>query len=152
MKIRKSGSLVLAFSLYWAMGTTSAAQTSYPMVCRGGGSMVIFYDGLRSPPTVTVAFESATHAAGTTSPGPGQCAWLDRPLNSQEPRRLLFTESLGGIQVIWSLDRGSADRLAQVRHGGAQTSAIVNALDGDLFYLHAYNDRNAHLRVTRFGP
>jgi hypothetical protein len=90
------------------------------------------------------------------SPGVGQCAWLDRPISPDEPRVLMFEESLQNIQLIFSKDRGSAQspRMAQVRAGwGPHLESVIQSLNGDLFYVHVYNNREREAFVVRrWGP
>jgi hypothetical protein len=70
---------------------------AYPFFCRGGGPFA--FDTLRQidgVPIIQVAmtFTPATSAALATGTGlaQGTCAWVDRPLNAQEPAVVRFTQ------------------------------------------------------------
>lgn len=59
-----------------------AAPTSYPMQCRGGGSITL---GLNTQGNVGLLyFQKAPHKAGLGLQA-GQCAWLDRAIGPNEP-------------------------------------------------------------------
>ena len=84
-----SNPLGLATALAIFMPQQVHAQTSYPMVCRGGGSMrIISSPDLRRDHTrIEIRFRKATAAYdfGRGLIRPGECAWLDRPINLAEP-------------------------------------------------------------------
>jgi len=68
----------------------------------------------------------------------------------------MFEESLKDIQLIFSKGRGSQNRqrMAQVRaEWGPHLENIVESLNGDLFCVHVYNNRDlGAFVVRRFGP
>jgi hypothetical protein len=75
---------------------------AYVLLCRGGGPFG--FDTLRqmdSVPIIEVAlgFRPATIAGGPdgTALDRGTCAWVDRPLNAQEPSLIWFTQPLTGM-------------------------------------------------------
>jgi len=60
--------------------TSFAAPQSYPMQCRGGGSIGL----TASTPTAGMYYGKAPHKA-SLGLGVGQCAWLDRAIGQNEP-------------------------------------------------------------------
>src|SRR6266849_9155143 len=80
------GMVALIFSLF---SGRSAAQLkgreSYPLVCRGGGSLEI---GI-APGVTRIGF---TFSKGTKPAGkglaPGECSWVDRGMHADEPDKV----------------------------------------------------------------
>ena len=78
------GTLAL-ISQFFSGGNVARAQQTYPLVCRGGGSLVIgLAPGERN---IGFVFTRATRPAGAGL-APGECSWVDRGLSSAEPDRL----------------------------------------------------------------
>lgn len=71
---------------------------SYPIVCRGGAPLLFTYaatSDLSSDPQVWLVFNKASTNVGTSWENighlsPGQCAWLDRPVGTNEPNRIVL--------------------------------------------------------------
>jgi hypothetical protein len=61
-----------------------AANQSYPMVCKGGGSMQVKILNAKHA-TMNISFRKSRNPASSIPPGPGECAWLDRAISAQEP-------------------------------------------------------------------
>jgi hypothetical protein len=152
--------LVLVAGGLWSSPALSAE--SYPMVCRGGPSMsmrlTFMYPGENVD--VKVFFVAARSAANRSQPGPGECAWLDRPLNAKEPRILKFREnhpittlSLTADGPIDGFPGGSLLPGQMVWDNRREkTKYIYRALTrGEIFYIHARN-KGSYFEVTRFGP
>lgn len=105
--------------------TTDAAATqqSYPMTCRGGGSMSIANDRRNG---VRIRFQ---RGAGAVAAGlsPGQCTWSDRAIGPAEP--------------------------AEICDSGASASQYVGALVQSNQYaiVQVYN-AGPCMKVTRVGP
>lgn len=105
----------------------AAAQTAYPLVCRGGGAMMGSFTAAGG---LSLNFLPGTGAASAGAPSAGECRWLDRAFRPGEPGRL-------------ALPSGSP----------ANAAAIIGAaLRGETFYAHVYNDGTGNMRVTRVGP
>lgn len=73
-------------------------RRDFPLDCRGGGGVV--FDTLLVEPDSARVRLMLTFTAGATASGPegqglepGACAWVDRPLNDAEPRRIQFAIS-----------------------------------------------------------
>lgn len=105
----------------------AAAQTAYPLVCRGGGAMM---GSFNSAGALSLNFVPGTAAASAGTPSAGECRWLDRAFRAGEPGRL-------------ALAHGSPANAL---------SLIGAAMRGETFYAHVYNDGAGNMRVTRVGP
>jgi hypothetical protein len=85
----------LFFVFLLGLASTASFAESYPMICRGGGSMQIntFSEFFANPkgvvmqPTVDVFFTKASGPSGAQGENlnPGECSWLDRAINNAEP-------------------------------------------------------------------
>lgn len=134
------------------------AQVSYTLVCRGGGNMVLSVgsagavDG-RPVSVVGIDFTRATQSATAAPVGQGQCAWLDRPLNSAEPTRLVYNANNTTLHVALRAERAGA--FVEAGHGGVgdgatNFSTLWNAIrDGREFRVEAYNAGDGTMRITR---
>jgi len=118
--------LILIVTVFTTVLMTGSGQSqqSYPMTCRGGGSLTIANDGRNG---VRIGFEPGRGAAHEGL-SPGQCTWSDRPLHPNEPTSLC--------------------------DNGATASGYVGDLvrsDGYVI-VQVYNDGRGCMRVTRVGP
>lgn len=68
------------FALTLTAATTSYAAQSYPMQCRGGGSI-----GLTASTRTAVLYFGKAPNRASVGLAPGQCAWLDRAIGTNEP-------------------------------------------------------------------
>jgi len=93
-------------------------QQSYPLICRGGGSLVTG----AAPGDENIGF---TFARGTKPAGeglaPGECSWTDRGMYSSEPDRVSQhveggSESLGGGALAPETD-GTRNFILQTHTG-----------------------------------
>ncbi|MCF4967997.1 hypothetical protein [Nostoc sp. CMAA1605] len=103
---------------------TANAQTSYPMTCRGGGTLSIQNDGGNG---VRINFQAGRGAA-PQGLSPGECTWSDRALRSGEPTTIC--------------DRASS--------AAQYVSRLVQSNEYSIFQV--YNDGRGCMRVTRVGP
>ena len=116
---------------------------AYALVCRGGGPFA--FDTLRQMdgvPIIQVAmgFTPAGSAAGSDPSGlpRGRCAWVDRPLNAQEPSVVWFTQPLAGMAgpqdglrdpdrywrfMVYNTGQG---HLESVAHAAWRTAAVAS--------------------------
>jgi hypothetical protein len=104
------------------------------------------------PTLVLIAhFSKAPTGADAQQPGPGQCAWLDRPVGPDEPSLLRFE---GAGQVQWF--RVSGPTLVEF-HATDGIDRIVKSPGGQqLFTVMAYNaafqDGRRYFHVTNVLP
>ncbi|BAY66938.1 hypothetical protein NIES22_70820 (plasmid) [Calothrix brevissima NIES-22] len=103
---------------------TANAQQSYPLTCRGGGTLSIQNDGSNG---VRINFQPG---AGAVPQGlsPGQCTWSDRALRSGEPTTICDS-SASAAQYVGLL---------------VQTDQYP--------ILQVYNNGRGCMQVTRVGP
>lgn len=143
-------------------GAAAADPPSYTLLCRGGPSMTlnmahdVFAGGALGRSQLAIDFQRAPQGADSAAPGPGQCAWRDRPLNNAEPTSLFQyaegTEAsirFGGDGRISTDSRGY--RLAaEGREPAASdwTYLMSQILNGTPFSVEAYN-AGAGLAITR---
>jgi hypothetical protein len=130
------------------------AQTSYTLWCRGGGDMqmVVGANAIDGHAVTWLRFHftpMSTAAAASTPPGPGQCSWLDRPLNPDEPQTVQL--SARDVSPVSTLNGGV---LATIDFNGASASAdkaraIWSAYQaGGDFRVMVYNTGGGYMNVT----
>ncbi|OKH10987.1 hypothetical protein NIES592_23190 [Fischerella major NIES-592] len=103
---------------------TAHAQQSYPMTCRGGGTLSIRNDGGNG---VRIRFQPGDGAA-TQGLSPGQCTWSDRALRPGEPTTIC-DNSASAAKYVSLLVQSNQYAIVQV-----------------------YNDGQGCMQVTRVGP
>lgn len=122
MPFAKLSLTLAAATMIFAIAPADASPRSYQLICKGGGAMVAT---IKSNGTIALRFSPGSEAG---VPQAGQCTWVDRGFRAGEPNLL----SLAG-------DRDG-------------TTYLLNGmLSGDRFYVHAYNDNNGRMVVTRIG-
>jgi len=154
-----AGMLGLAAMVFVLCGMFSvsayAKSSAYVLECRGGGEMnaTVYKNG----EVAIKGFRSARTAASARPPGPGECAWLDRPMRRDEPKEL------------WDAHRKSPLAFVTMRRGYKYTISlmdtarypIITVLDaimgGQVFLVHVRQVRITHgsrqiLRIERIGP
>jgi len=129
----------------------SLEAPDYVLQCRSGGDMSAILD--RTPTNSAVKIyniRKSRYGAGNRKPGLGECAWLDRPLSSREPNRLLYkikarkttfskvTISKRGIELTWGND--------------PIVNFLKNLKSGQLYYFHVKNNHQGWLEIIRLGP
>ena len=111
-----------AATMILAIVPADASPRSSQLICKGGGAMVAT---IKSNATISLRFSPGSEPGVAQA---GQCTWVDRGFRAGEPNVL----SLAG-------DRDG-------------TTYLLNGmLSGDRFYVHAYNDNNGRMVVTRIG-
>jgi hypothetical protein len=77
--------------------SAAAAQQTYPLVCKGTNLGVSASSG-----GVTIPFARHPSGAGVLWDAltPGSCAWVDRPVSSNEPNRLCYIGA-GPFDISW---------------------------------------------------
>ncbi|KAA3629589.1 MAG: hypothetical protein DWQ09_04950 [Proteobacteria bacterium] len=145
--------MVLVTGLVFPPGASKAiAAESYPLVCRGGGAMTTSYTIWRGgEQAFRIRFAKARQGAGARQPAPGECAWVDRPLNNNEPAYLEFYTERGFRGIDLEM-QGS--NLVAKSYGHEVVRYLSQAIGKQqLFYVRAFNERGKNrLRITRTGP
>jgi hypothetical protein len=104
-------------------GANTPAQTpSYPLSCRGGGTMVASATG---DGFVRITFAPAGQASTVAAPRPGECAWSDRGFRPGEPQ-----------MMVYALSAKNSEALLQA------------AKSGGTFQVHAYNNSQGAMVVS----
>lgn len=133
-------------------------QPSFPMACMGGGNMRV---AMRTSerPWFSITFDKASTGVSGGALLPGQCAWLDRPLNSAEPTLAVFNDEQKRDPIDGLFITQSGITVAGWKAGdGDAFRYVADAVrSGAIFYFHAYtrpptDDGRQWLVITRLGP
>lgn len=146
---------IVCLSLIWP--TAFASNKSYPMVLRGGGNMTAHYARGSGETVLNITFERAPYGANQQQPGPGQCAWLDRPLSPDEELFLQYKSKNNKITVL-KIQKGiiQVDKY-EGSSGGHDLKYLIDAIHkGELFNVHVTRAKtpwgSPYLKITRVGP
>jgi hypothetical protein len=135
-------------------GSAARAQAGYPLVCRSGGGMQLSWSSLANARTHFIAYYSrAPNAAGTNSPlQSGQCAWVDRPLDTAEPTAMLW--DLDATVGVRFKANGPSTPVVAVTGGFDQARAKLFVdyvrTSGLYFVATVYNSNAGYMVVTDF--
>ncbi len=141
---------------FWEL-SAFADSKSYPMVCCGGGDMSAMYTRVGGESIVAITFERSPYADNQQHPGPGQCAWLDRPLSAEEQLELRYTNKKNKI-TNWTIKKDKIEVLKyEGNNGGRDLKYLIEALhEGRLFNIQAKRAKtpwgSPYLKITRVGP
>ena len=146
--------LALATLAAGFIGTTFAltAQSEardYVMTCRAGGQMQAVAGQRVSTREafVHIKFKPGTAGAAVRAPRAGECTWIDRGFRAGEPTKLVYKENGSWIQSVCSLNG------CTTRSNSRSMLTLINAVkSGRPFQVHAHNDRQGNMIVTRVGP
>lgn len=155
--------VLLHATLLATLFSGAPAQTSYPIVCRGGPGMRLAPEmASASPGRLLVRFNRGGRGA-VHGVDAGSCAWQDRGIAAAEPAALCFARidhlslEMSAAREVTSLRaRGWAgDRSVIFWEGGERPDGAAFRL-GDQsahWYFRAYNDASRGcLLVTQVGP
>ena len=134
---------------------------SYRLRCEGGGGMSAHYRVSGETAMLSVSFAKSPTAARARYPGPGRCAWFDRPLRNNEPRSFEWSfQNQHGISKFafggggWAAQRGlsaSGSQIAVVAEGirsRALRTLVSKIRKGGIFDVACYNNGKGRLVVT----
>jgi len=140
-----------------------AAQTSYPLICRGGAGLRLAPEVRAGGATVLRLKFTRGRQGAVAGVEPGTCAWQDRGVRDAEPAALCFApvqhlgfETAGGREMAWlRLQASGGDAAVIFWEGGERPDGIAyqpgNAAEYE--YYRAYHDASrACLAVTHVGP
>lgn len=133
------------------MPSAQAHPTAYKLVCHGGGDMFMSYHDTGSSRSLDIVFEPAVMGAQQEAPGPGECAWVDRPVYASEPHRLRYYTS----ERITDVNVRNPYELVLIADGTSLNYLLNGTRSDALFYVYAYNGglpSAPALIVTRVGP
>jgi hypothetical protein len=146
---------VLCLSLFTL--SVFAQSKSYPMVCRGGGNMSAMYGRVDGESIFAITFERSPYSDNQQHPGPGQCAWLDRPLSQEEQLELRYTHNKNKITNL-AIKKDTIQVLRyEGNNGGRDLQYLIEAVhEGRLFNIQATRAKtpwgSQYLKITRVGP
>jgi hypothetical protein len=138
------------------MAGSAAAQTRYPLACRGGGDMNVNIAPQASGggTEIVIGFARATV---TTSIPAGSCTWLDRTMNDREPRSLrIIVRARMNVDFRPRPGTRDGDRArGYVYPGSGPDEALANTImrvlrDGGSFTVQAYNPGAGSMNAIDF--
>lgn len=161
--------LLLAPALLPGSAALGAEPRSYPMICKAGGDMLLAHDhGNQWGGHVRVRFKKARQGASVRPPRAGECAWLDRGVRANEPKRLAFFFNNKQPFNTVLLCNANGCRYRSTRSESNKMSARVSKYlldaiqNGKTFHVHVYNCENErychqsipgkYFQITRIGP
>ncbi len=109
--VKAAGAVVLLSAASMSF-TADARPAGYQLRCTPGPGMVarVSHETTRESrifsTVIDISFAAAPRAADAALPPPGTCAWLDRPLNPDEPHRIWAKGD--GAGLTWRLTQGGA--------------------------------------------
>lgn len=123
---------------------TSSAFASYPLICRGGGSMKIntlasFYQsttGVVMQPNIDLFFTKASGPSGAQGEylNPGECSWLDRAINNAEPSAISDQYLTGQSVTVMSQTSATGSKIIDVT---SVYSPLTNA-EGSKYFIKVF--------------
>lgn len=136
--------------------SNAESQTSYPMVCRGGGNLNIRVSVTKQMTQANIFFQRASLAAGQNWNvlQPGQCSWIDRPISPTEPAQLSHNvpvtqlPSHEFLSFVWTLP-GTVTSTASLEARHPYLAKLRNP--GHFVVFRAYNSNHGYFIVTGFG-
>jgi hypothetical protein len=136
----------------FAVQGTMAAQTSYPMVCKGGGEMKAQFSHAKKGSfrafSLAITFRKSPRVASGPDLQPGHCSWVDRPISGEEPNRLAYSPGTG-TDFTFSFEKESWSLVATESEGLKQ---ILNAVRrGTIFHVRCHR-KQSWFEVDRVGP
>ena len=125
-----------ALSLMILTGVAMAAPQSYPMQCRGGGSIGL----VTSNRTAVMYFGKAPNKA-SLGLGVGQCAWLDRAIGQNEPPCIQQSNTTATAWITANnLPSSTALTSTHYQPNEARSQWMRNLLSTSNYYtFYAYN-------------
>ncbi|MGZ3775324.1 MAG: hypothetical protein ACXVCY_09260 [Pseudobdellovibrionaceae bacterium] len=143
---------IFGFLVLLVTSSALATPASYPLKCRGTNSSEMMFEF--SPTTAQVVFKKAPYAA-PRGLAPGECAWMDRALNADEPSAIVQNpvapKNMFGTTTL---------RYGHGPAGGNIVAPLIGIRDPEIGWLkdllsdknywlfQVYNDGSGHLIVT----
>ena len=131
-------SAMMILTLLSIVGSPASAQSpqAWPIRCRGGGTMLVQLQQNATHLALEINFSRAPRGAEGNAPGPGQCAWIDRPVSANEPTSLHY--SIEGARLSYVSYQGPNYRFLTTTD--PTTTNLIRAIfAGRPFTVNAYN-------------
>ncbi len=144
--------ICLMLGLFLLAPLSAPAQTLYPMTCGVGGGMRMILSPNGDKTTIQLRFRKARQAARVTRPGPGECAWWDRPLNAREPtlmaielRAELWTE----FRTVGSgpASAGVVSKRSNLSDQRPANFLLGAARRGSCFVVNTFNTKRGYFEI-----
>ena len=147
-------SWMFLFIMLLGRSDANAEPKSFPLMCRGGGTMkgTFWEKGLK------FQFIGGSQGAGASPPQPGECTWLDRGFRPGEPLEIVWHDrDLDGLLVNFDA-QGRLNGL-EIKGGASDKyKYLFNSIrNGSVFQIHAYQatcrgGKCPFLSTTKIGP
>jgi hypothetical protein len=144
--------ILLLASLLTLLSSGALGQESFRIICKGGPTLKVRIspgDVNNSYQKLGLFFTKSTRAAGQKGAGlaNGTCAWVDRPLNGEEPD-ILAQDIRRGFQYHVDLD--ASKHVVRFRPTNNWYNWVnVLRVPGKIWTFYAYNTNQGELKVTR---
>lgn len=136
------------------------AQRSFPLVCRGGGDMVMRFQAVNDGgwTQLSIFFRRGAAGGDESLRAPGECAFLDRGVAAEEPDLLVGT--FRGVRTTLDVQadgqlRGYDFSGTDIEKAGRLRQVIDAVRGGDSFTLQvriAGSGDHRYFEVVRVGP
>jgi len=130
------------------LSEVAISQQSYPIVCRGGGSMYFNYtpfSNLSPQPQIWISFRRGAQKAEANWGAlmPGECSWVDRTISQNEPNRIVLL-NIRDFSIQWQQGRVT---------GISSSLPYINALQDSNLYqtFNVYNNQKGFFIVSSIG-
>jgi hypothetical protein len=140
--------LIFIFSSLLLPSEVISAE-SYPMICKPGGNLKLWFPGEQID-----GFTKSPHAASQQPPGPGQCAWLDRPISANEPDYISFGDigEQRNAAMEFTYQNGQT-KLGKCYRCSDAFKYFFNAImKNQTLYFSCYTKFGSSFSVTKIGP
>jgi|GEM_PF-1324291 len=148
---------VLSLSVLAVSLSQAAESRSYPMLCKGGGDTSVSIDTLARADglSLKIGIKKSSRPA-TSGLNAGECAWMDRGINPDEPGTIAIEFSDVYAQAYMRVNTGGDNYRLSFYGNGTKVAEINRLIDsikqGREYQVHAYNNKRGQLVVTRVGP
>lgn len=130
------------------IGQTAQAAPGFPMICRGGGNMMVTAtmkdNGIAE---VEVRFQRAQASGRVRAPTAGTCTWQDRVINAHEPTRMVY-RAIQVPEMATVCSRG----VCEVRSNVGQITELFGLATANVpFVVNVTNNPGGYFHVTQVG-
>lgn len=131
--------------------SVASAQPTHAIVCRGGGELSFNYvpfSNFSPDAQIWITFQRGGQKAGSNWENigalmPGQCSWIDRPVNDNEPNRIIVKD-IRNFSISWNRGR--------VMDISSELSYMKWLQDADRYQsFDLYTDNQGNFILARIG-
>lgn len=142
---RYSIQIAVLFAIFFssAMLALNIMAETHQMACRGGGEMQGYLNAAGERTILIIDFRKASDPNNLQ---PGECSWVDRPINDNEPSTLTYSISTASIRAIVS-----SGRVEFQLNTNKNLQVLLDAIqNGKTFYVYCDNVGDT-FRITKVG-